>query len=141
MPVRAELKEYKTWNEKPLYLFDGAALLNIYIRTIEGRIVESKDLSFQPIAKSDSTLTMRLVADSVAYLDLNYTLRSDDYMLDMTLTSNQPERIFPGNLSFLDFEMSQQMPRQEKSWQNENNYTGIYYKFSDSDVELSLIHI
>ena len=135
MPVRAELKEYKTWNEKPLYLFDGAALLNIYIRTIEGRIVESKDPSFEPIAKSDSTLTMRLVADSVAYLDLNYTLRSDDYMLDMTLTSNQPERIFPGNLSFLDFEMSQQMPRQEKSWQNENNYTGIYYKFSDSDVE------
>lgn len=135
VPVRAELKEFKTYDSKPLYLFDGDALLNIFFRTVEGRISESKDLTFQPVAVSDSTLTLRLSADSAAYIDLRYRLRKDDYMLDLTLAGNHTERIFPGNLSFLDFEMAQKMPRQEKSWQNENNYTGIYYKFSDSDVE------
>lgn len=145
VPISAQLKEFnnlkgegKNKESEPLYLFQRDNFnLNFIFRTTEGKILESRELLYTsvPTMESDSTVTMRLLVDSAAYLDFTYTLHKDDYRLSMTISGKQLERFFPSNMRYLDFEMGQKMAQLEKSWVNENTYTGIFYKFLGDDVE------
>lgn len=135
-PIVAQLKEYNAQNEQPLYLFTKEdASFNIPLRTISGKVIDTKHLFFEPIANSDSTLTMRLKVDSVASLDFIYTLYADDYRLGFTIKGKSLERLFPGNMRYLDLEMGQKLRRQELSWKNENQYSALYYRLLSGDVE------
>lgn len=133
---QARLLHYEAQEKAPLLLFtEEDASFNIPLRTVSGKVIDTKDLNFTPIRLSDSTLVMRLAVDSVAHLDFRYTLSKDDYRLAFSIGGESLERLFPGNLRFLDLEIAQKIRRQEKSWKNENQYSAIYYKLLSDGVE------
>ena len=128
------LRDYKTYDGKPLYLFrEGESDFNLPLRTVDNRLVDTRDLYFSPISRTDSSVVMRLAVDSASYLDLAYVLLPDDYRLRMTVSGQNLQSLFPANMTMQDLEWSQRIRRQEKSWKFENQYTSIYYKYSGDE--------
>ena len=124
-PVEATLADYTDQQKKPVQLFRrGDATLNLPLRTLENKIVNTSAAYFDVISQSDSAAVLRMQIDSVAYLDFAYTLRPDDYRVGLTITGHELRRLLPVN-----------MTTQEQSWKFEGQYSGIYYHFPKGDVE------
>ena len=135
-PVEATLADYTDQQKKPVQLFRrGDATLNLPLRTLENKIVNTSTAYFDVISQSDSAAVLRMQIDSVAYLDFAYTLRPDDYRVGLTITGHELRRLLPVNMTTQDLEWRQRMPQQEQSWKFEGQYSGIYYHFPKGDVE------
>ena len=135
-PVEATLADYADQQKKPVQLFRrGDATLNLPLRTLENKIVNTSTAYFDVISQSDSAAVLRMQIDSVAYLDFAYTLRPDDYRVGLTITGHELRRLLPVNMTTQDVEWRQRMPQQEQSWKFEGQYSGIYYHFPKGDVE------
>lgn len=135
-PVEATLADYTDQQKKPVQLFRrGDATLNLPLRTLENKIVNTSAAYFDVISQSDSAAVLRMQIDSVAYLDFAYTLRPDDYRVGLTITGHELRRLLPVNMTTQDLEWRQRMPQQEQSWKFEGQYSGIYYHFPKGDVE------
>ena len=135
-PVEATLADYTDQQKKPVQLFrQGDATLNLPLRTLENKIVNTSTAYFDIISQSDSAAVLRMQIDSVAYLDFAYTLRPDEYRVGLTITGHELRRLLPVNMTTQDVEWRQRMPQQEQSWKFEGQYSGIYYHFPKGDVE------
>ena len=135
-PVEATLADYTDQQKKPVQLFrKGDATLNLPLRTLENKIVNTSTAYFDIISQSDSAAVLRMQIDSVAYLDFAYSLRPDDYRVGLTITGHELRRLLPVNMTTQDVEWRQRMPQQEQSWKFEGQYSGIYYHFPKGDVE------
>ena len=135
-PVEATLADYADQQKKPVQLFRrGDATLNLPLRTLENKIVNTSTAYFDIVSQSDSAAVLRMQIDSVAYLDFAYTLRPDDYRVGLTITGHELRRLLPVNMTTQDVEWRQRMPQQEQSWKFEGQYSGIYYHFPKGDVE------
>ena len=135
-PVEATLADYTDQQKKPVQLFrEGDATLNLPLRTLENKIVNSSTAYFDIVSQSDGAAVLRMQIDSVAYLDFAYTLRPDDYRVGLTITGHELRRLLPVNMTTQDVEWRQRMPQQEQSWKFEGQYSGIYYHFPKGDVE------
>ena len=135
-PVEATLADYADQQKKPVQLFRrGDATLNLPLRTLENKIVNTSTAYFDVISQSDSAAVLRMQIDSVAYLDFAYTLRPDDYRVGLMITGHELRRLLPVNMTTQDLEWRQRMPQQEQSWKFEGQYSGIYYHFPKGDVE------
>ena len=135
-PVEATLADYTDQQKKPVQLFrQSDATLNLPLRTLENKIVNTSTAYFDIVSQSDSAAVLRMQIDSVAYLDFAYTLRPDDYRVGLTITGHELRRLLPVNMTTQDVEWRQRMPQQEQSWKFEGQYSGIYYHFPKGDVE------
>lgn len=126
----AELKDYKKYNGDPLMLFTerGSRFnLNLFAPVQ----IDTEDFYFTAQEVSDSSIVFRLYADTTgsSYLEYRYTIRPDDYLMDMKIDlarlkgavlPNQTEMLLAWNIV---------SPQEEKGFQNENNYTTIAYKY------------
>lgn len=73
MPIQAELRQHKAQDNSSLSLCRRCSL-NLPLLTANQPItVNTEDLFFDPIAHTDSTLTMRLAIDSASYIDFVHT--------------------------------------------------------------------
>ncbi len=158
-----ELKNYKTYEGKPLILFEGNTSkfgMNFFA---QNRSVETESFYFVPsdstpnIAlngptikigqegsekfnienKVDSkTFSMKLFAGEGKYLEYKYTLSYNSYMVGFEMNTKGMNNYITTNNNSLDFNWQISVPRQEKQSQyGEDNYSTIYYKYQDDDVE------
>ena len=73
----ALLKNYMGQDKKPVVLFNGSdASMNFNFYNKKGAL-QTKDFYFEAVNKTDSSVTMRLAADSASYIDFIYTLKPD----------------------------------------------------------------
>ena len=79
----ARLKEYDTYNDEPLVLFDEKeSNFNFTLVTATNRVVNTGDLYFTPVKGNDpNSVIMRLNTGEGSHLDFTYTLKPDDYMV------------------------------------------------------------
>ena len=82
----AMLKDYMAQDKKtPVVLFDGDdASMNFNFYNKEGAI-QTKDYFFEVANKTDSSVVMRLAADSASYIDFIYTLKPDSYLMNFEI--------------------------------------------------------
>ncbi|MFH0895790.1 MAG: membrane protein insertase YidC [Bacteroidota bacterium] len=148
------LKNYKTFDQKPLYLFNGDSTtfsLNFFSNN---RSINTGSLYFKPMlaggkaltsdsmsvkGKDSLTLVMSLVADSATSgksIDFIYTLRGNKYDMGFSIGFNGMKNIIMANSGYVDLMWKIQMPRIEKSISNEHANSTVYYKsFSDEEVD------
>lgn len=131
-----ELKDFKTYDQKPLYLIkDNNAVFNINFATTDNRILNTKDLFFEPtLIKNgeNQVLSMKLKVSENQYLEYRYEIKPDNYMLDFSIKSQGMDRAINTSQSLqLDWDLKAY--RQEKSTYAENMYSWYYYK-ADDDV-------
>lgn len=150
-----ELKKYKTWDQKPLVLVDPQMDFGIGFNSGD-RPVNTNKLFFRPVllnskmdlskpvvihGKDSLQLAMRLYAganDSTIlenrYIEFLYTLYGDEYMLGFRINFVGMQEIIQSGTNFLDLVWNMSVRGQEKSRKMEDQYSSIYYKFVDDEV-------
>ncbi|HAN18155.1 MAG: hypothetical protein A2X13_04280 [Bacteroidetes bacterium GWC2_33_15] len=137
-----ELKNYKTYTQKPLILFDGDSTvfgLNFFS---QNRSIITNDLFFNSENEKESYLVdtnpesvkMRLYAGEGKYIEYVYTLYPNSYMIDFDINFVGINGVIASNQSVMDLKWSMYSPQQEKGAKNENTYTTIGYKFYQDEV-------
>ena len=132
----AYLKNYNTYDSLPVKLIQkDNSLFNINFGTTGNRILNTKDLNFEPSLSQNGdnqVLSMKLKVDRDKYLEYRYEIKPDDYMVDFTLRSQGLGSVF--NTSHpVSLEWDLTGYRNEKSIKSENMYSWYYYK-QDGDV-------
>jgi YidC/Oxa1 family membrane protein insertase len=133
----ATLKSYEKFKKGSGQLVqlikDNNSDLNIKLQTTDGKTINTKELHFVPkITKSgeNQILTMQLVAAEKSYLQYQYVLKPNDYMLDFNIQSQGLTAVAnttkPANL-----EWSLKTFRNEKSISYENRFTDLRYQYED----------
>lgn len=158
-----ELKNYKTYDQKPLILFEGNTSkfgMNFFAqnRSIETESfyfmpsdsAENKVINGPPVKKGkegnekfnlenkgdSTTLSMRLFAGDGKYLEYKYTLRHNSFLVGFEVNTNGLSNVITTNANYLNFNWKIDVPRQEKKSQyGEDSYTTIHYKYLDDDVD------
>ena len=125
-------KQYKTYDGNELEIFNSdSSLFNLNFST--GISINTKDLFFNPTQISKDEITMRLEVDSSHFIDFNYKLK-EDYLVDFDITLIGMNKVIPNELNFMNLQWQMKTPQTEKSRENQDMYTGIYYQyFADKD--------
>lgn len=136
--VLVQNKKYNTYDSVPVYLIkDGSATFNISFNTQDNRIIQTKDLYFEPLATSSdqgSLLSMKAKISNSEYLLFEYSLPKDGYMLDFKIKSVGLSGFFnPSQDPELQWDLK--TIRHSKSVQYENRYTRLNYKFEEDKLD------
>ena len=137
------LKGYRTHDSLPLILWKdhkSSMGLNFYARNKQ---INTADLIFVPNTNqkelnaegAEQVLTMRAYVDENKYLEFEYKLAPDSYMVDFNINTYNLNDVIASNTNFLTLYWGVDMPQLEKSRDFESRYTGVYYNFSNNDVE------
>ncbi len=134
--TEVELKNFKTHDSLPLYLVkDKNALFTINFGTTDNRILNTKDLFFEPTLTKNGdnqVLSMKLKVANDRYLEYRYEIKPNDYMIDFAIKSQGMDKAINTSQK-LNLDWSLKAYRQEKSLSTENMYTEFYFK-SEGDV-------
>lgn len=140
---KAELKKYKTYKDTVNYLclFDGEEQeLSFTLVTNNNRVLHTENLYFVPNAietEEDSTqlLRMRLAVSDESYIDYEYRLPKNDYMLHANIHAVGMQDILAQNMTSMEVHWHQLIRQQEKGRKFEERYATLQYMFKGNDIE------
>lgn len=124
----AMLKDYNGQDGKPVVLFnaeDASMSFNFYNKK---ETIQTKDYYFEAVNKTDSSVTMRLAADSASYIDFTYTLKPDKYLMSFTIQAIGMENKLAATTKYVDIEWTQRARQLEKGFTYENRLAELMYK-------------
>ena len=130
------LKEYKEQDkETPLTLFRGGdASLNFLFYNLN-ETIPSKDYYFTPVNRTDSTVTMRLKADSTSYIDFEYTMHPDNYLVDFNIRAVGMDGKLASSNKYVDIEWNERARQIEKGYTYENRLADLTYKIEGEGTD------
>jgi len=135
--VEAKMKNFVTYDSIPVYLIkDGNASFGLSFSTTDNRVLNTKDLYFEPSMSSsgnNQVLSLKAKTANNQYLEYRYEMRPDDYLVDFTIRSQGLDRIISeGKPVSLDWGLK--TIRHSKSIVYENRYTRLTYKHQDDKL-------
>ncbi len=131
----AKLKEYNGQDGNPVVLFDGEeANMNFSFNGKAENII-TENLYFTPTNQTDSTVTMRLKMNGPGYIDFNYKLLPNNYMVNFTIEAHDMENYFAPSINSMDVNWRQLARQLEKGFSFENRYTSLTYKIKDTSTD------
>ena len=130
--IEAQVKNYKTYDSLPLYLIkDKNASFNINFGTTDNRILNTKDLFFEPsVTKNgeNQVVSMKLKVSDTQFLEYRYEMKPNEYMVDFAVRSQGLSNVINSS-NPINLDWSLDGYRHEKSMRTENTmYTYYYYK-------------
>ena len=128
-PWSARLKDYKTYGGEDLYLFKPESSL-LALQVYAGEMVNTSEFNFNVAEKTDTSVVMRLPFAGGGYIEQKYSIREGEYIVDNALSFVGMESIIPKNVFNLDIDYSMTIPRMEKGYKNESQYSKLNYYFS-----------
>jgi len=93
------------------------------------QLLSTSNFAFTKYESTDSSLTYRLYLDSSSYVEYKYTLPSKSYMLGFNVKLVGMNNHIPRNQTTFDLNWALDLPRLEKGYDNEKNYSTVVYKF------------
>lgn len=132
----ATLKEYMGQDKKtPVTLFSGKDASMNFLFYNKKETIQTQDYYFTPVNQTDSTVTMRLAADSASYIDFTYAMHPDTYLLDFTIQAvNMGDKLAASNKS-IDIEWAQRARQIEKGYTYENRLAELTYKITGESTD------
>ncbi len=136
-----ELKKYKTWNGKPLVLFNEKNTQFSYqFATGNNQIVNTADLYFEPTGEAfaikgaeEKTFALRAKAGA-GYVEQRFTLKGNDYLIDYHFALNNLKDVIAANNTFISGTWNSTLPSLEKDLPTERRYSAVYFRHKGSDV-------
>ena len=127
-PYSVLVKDYTNYDGSPLYLFrPGQAAYSFSVYA--GEYVRTGDFIFQVAEQTDSTVVMRLPFAGGGCIEQRYVLHADSYQVDNLLSFVDMGTVIPRNVSALDMDFELTLPRMEKGYKNESQYSKLDYYF------------
>ncbi|MDO8950998.1 MAG: membrane protein insertase YidC, partial [Draconibacterium sp.] len=158
-----ELKNYQTHDSLPLLLFDGPDTqfgLNFFA---QNRSIQTSQFYFTPVNNRKETIatgpevkkgsegkikfnsqnpggkesvTFRLEVAPGSFMEYVYTLEYNSFLVNFDLKMQGMNKYIAANQSYLNFNLSYDVPRQERISQfGEDTYTNMTYKFFEDEVD------
>ena len=140
--VGVELKKFKTHDSLPLMLCNEDSSKFSLSFSAQGKNFTTDSLFFKPIGNSftvkgneSNKLSMRLEAGNGKYIEFEYQLKGNSYMMDMNINTVGMQDIILGNSNYMSLNWNLDALKHEKSHKTEQNATTIYYKHWDDEVD------
>ncbi|MEO0311293.1 MAG: hypothetical protein RIQ89_950 [Bacteroidota bacterium] len=127
------VKDYKTWDGKPVTLINNAHLFNLRF-PLGNKVIETKSLYFTPTASANS-LSLKLDAGEGRYLEYRYQLNPGSYLVDFKINTINLHQAIASNVNNLEADWQSPIMAQEKSLENERAASTIYFKFDQEEVD------
>lgn len=124
----AKLKDYTNYGGSDLYLFkagDNHYDVNIYA----GEWLQTENFAFDVISHNDSLAVLRIPFEDGGYIEQIYSLTAGSYMVGSELAFVNMKNI-PRQVGSVDVDFSTVIPRMEKGYKNESQYSKLNYYFS-----------
>jgi YidC/Oxa1 family membrane protein insertase len=141
-PYSVELKKYKTFTQLPVVLFNGDSTKFGITFSENAKIIPTNDLYFIPVdtlahyaSAGPDSLAMRLSVAEGKYIEFRYTLEPGSYMVGFTMNLVGMKGIETRDPQALDMTWDVHIPQQEQLKKNENQYTSLYYKHYQKEVD------
>ena len=126
-----QVKNQKTYNGQPVELIkDKNASFSLELSTADNRTLRTEDLFFEP-SLSGNVLSMKLRVSATQYLEYVYTLRPDEYFLDMTVRSVGLSSVFNTSKA-PELTWKLKARRMEKSVTYEDRYVQAVVQYEDN---------
>ena len=124
-----KLNDYKAYDSTDLYLIKPHGS-QMGVSVFAGENINTKDFVFQVAEHSDSTIVMRLPFAGGGYIQQKYSLTEGSYMMKNELSFVGMGSVIPRNVSNVDIDWSVVIPRLEKGYKNEKQYSKLDYYFT-----------
>ena len=123
---RVTINDYKSYDSTALELVKPG-MSQYGINLYAGEYINTKDFVFDVVEHNDSTLVMRMPFSNGGYLQQKYTLAAGAYNVknELSISGN----VVPRNVSSLDIDWTLTVPRLEKGYKNEKQYSKLDYYF------------
>ena len=135
--IEALVKGYKTYDSLPLHMIkDNNSSFNINFGTTDNRILNTKDLFFEPSLTnngSSQVLSMKLRVSENQFLEYRYEM-TDDYMVNFAVRSQGLSSVINSS-NTINLDWSLKGYRHEKSLRTEKTMYSYFYYKSDNEVE------
>ena len=128
-PYSVKLKQYKAYDSTDLYLIKPDAS-QYGISLYAGENINTKDFVFNVAECNDSVIVMQLPFSQGGYIQQEFRLAQGSYMVQNELSFVGMNGVIPRNVSMFDIDWSMVMPRLEKGYKNEKQYSKLDYYFS-----------
>jgi YidC/Oxa1 family membrane protein insertase len=137
-----QLKDFQTHDSLPLMLWEEKNSKFGLTFYAENKSMNTQDLIFTPVdaqktvdaSNGQKAVSMRLYAGS-GYIEYKYTLAPDSYMMNFDINVVGMQDVISMNQRDITFNWAADIPSQEKGRKFENQYTALYYKFFEDDVD------
>ncbi|MFM2136544.1 MAG: hypothetical protein RL021_1944 [Bacteroidota bacterium] len=131
----ATLKDYKTWDGRPVRLLGSDSSRFNLTFTAGNRIINSSELYFRQAASDSNGITLRADAGEGRYLEFRYSLPKSGYLLGFNISAVGLQDVVNSNSTYLNLDWKDELVRQEQSVESERAASTVYYRFSEEDVD------
>ncbi len=140
-PYSVELKDYKTYDKKPLILFDGDKNHFGLTFAAGSNSINTDKLYFTPSADNltvaggdSSSVTMRLSYSPTQYIDYIYTLKGEGYKLGLVIKPVGLDQVMASSNN-LNINWAASMRKQEMDLEQERRYTTVYHYTTEGTLD------
>jgi len=137
----AELKNFKTFDKKPLILFDGTDNKFGTTITAGSTVVNTNERYFtttatnmQVAGQDSASITFRLSYSPTQYVDYIYSLKGEGYKVGFTVKPVGLESVVANN-DKLSLNWESKVRKQEMDMNLERQYSSVFYNTFDDGVE------
>ena len=135
--IEARMKQFNTYDSIPVYLVkDGNADFSLNFSTFDNRVLNTKDLYFEPSLSTNGenqVLSLKAKVANGKFLEYRYEMKPNDYLVDFTIRSQGLNGVINSNQP-ITLEWKLKTIRHSKSIEYENRYTRLTYKHEDEKL-------
>lgn len=133
-----KLNQFVDYDSVPIYLVkENNSSFDLNFGTTDSRILNTKDLYFQPVVSkngSNTVVSMRLKVSELQFLEYRYEIKPSDYMIDFTVRSQGLDNVINGSYPItLDWQLKGR--RLAKSISYENRYSRLTYEYQGGKID------
>ncbi|EAR12193.1 putative inner membrane protein translocase component YidC [Polaribacter irgensii 23-P] len=132
------IKNYKTYDSLPLYMIkDNNGSFNLNFGTTDNRILNTKDLFFQPTITQNGenqVVSLKLNVSDTKFLEYRYEMKPKEYMVNFSIRSQGLSNVINASTP-MNLDWSLNAYRNEKSMKTENKMYSWYYYKTENEVE------
>jgi YidC/Oxa1 family membrane protein insertase len=139
--VEATLKNFEKFKKNSGQLVslikDNNADLNVQLQTSDNRVLNTKDLYFEPTLTkvgADQVLSMKLKSGANEFLEYKYSLKPNDYMVGFDVRSQGLNKVL-NTAKPLDLVWNMKTYRNEKSVSYEDRFAELRFKYDEGKYD------
>ena len=137
----AELKGEKTYENKPLILFEGSGNKFGLLFNAAGKNISTNDLYFSStspsveVSNNDSaSVIMRLNYSEGKYIDYQYSLKGNSHTVDFKIIAKGMQDVIADGQQHIVLNWESVLTKKEKDITSERTYSTAYYKPVNDEV-------
>ncbi|MCF0167506.1 MAG: YidC/Oxa1 family insertase periplasmic-domain containing protein, partial [Bacteroidales bacterium] len=127
-----EVKNYFKYDSTALNLAEKGTF-KFDVELDAGQWINTADFNYTLVSASETGVAMRLYVDESSYIENIYTLAPDSYQVDFKMHFVGMNDNIPRSSSQFSIDWMMDVPRLEKGYENEKNYSSVAFHYTGSD--------